>query len=109
MNQKGNVILGVLFFVIAMGVVLSLIPVMKFFIDQQQQSNNLNCYGYIYQGNPNHTLSFNASLNNGDSGSPGGCAVIRLYIPYILLVFLIFGVMKIMYEKGEDFFTGGSG
>ena len=107
MNNKGNIIMGLFFFVLAMGVVFALVPVMKVFIDMQQQSNNLNCYGYIYNGGVNNTLSYNSTLNGGNSGSPLGCSAIKLYIPYLLLVFLIFGVMKIMYGGSEDFFGGG--
>jgi hypothetical protein len=107
MNKKGDIVLGLFFFVLAMGMVFALIPIMKVFIDMQQQSNNLNCYGYIHNGNVNNSLSYNATLNGGNSGSPLGCSAIKLYIPYLLLVFLIFGVMKIMYGGFQDFFGGG--
>lgn len=108
MDKKGNLVLNLFFFVLAMGVVFALVPVMKVFVDMQQQSNNLNCYGFVYNGNVNHTLSYNATLNNGNSGSPLGCTAVKLYIPYILLVFLIFGVMRIMYGGVDTFFGGGT-
>ena len=100
--------INMLMFIVAMGVVFALTPVMKVFIDQQQQSNNLNCYGYIYNGNANHSLSFNSTLNDGGSGSPLGCTAIKLYIPYILLIFLIFGVQRVLYGTiGEQMGGGG--
>jgi hypothetical protein len=109
MNRKGNVMIGVLMFVVALGVVIALVPVMNTFIDMARQSNSLNCYGYIYNGNPNHPLSFNATLNNNQSGSGFACSVLSLYIPYILLVFLIFGVSRLFYSRIEDSLGGGVG
>jgi len=53
-----------------------------------QQSDSLNCKGFIYSGNENHTLSFNSSLHGGASGSPLSCLALKLYLPYIL-VFLL--------------------
>lgn len=86
-----------------------MIPTLTFFINMAQQSNALNCYGYVYNGNPGATLSYNASLNNNQSGNGLACSAIKLYIPYILLVFLIFGVSKMLYSKAEDYFGGTGG
>ena len=101
--------INILFFVMALGVVIALIPVIKVFTDMAQQSNALNCYGYVYNGDPNNALSFNGSANNNQSGSSTGCAFIKLYIPYILIVFLIFGVSKILYGRVEDQIGGIGG
>ena len=107
MNKRGDIMINIMMFIIAMGVVFALVPVMKIFIDMQQQSNNLNCYGYIYNGNVNATLSFNSTLNAGNSGSPLGCSAIKLYIPYILLVFLIYGVQRVLYGGNDSLIGGG--
>lgn len=108
MNKRGNIMINILFFVMSLLVVAALIPVIKVGIDWTQQSNAMNCYGYVYNGNPNSPLSYNGSLqaDNQTSGNSFGCAVTKLYIPYILLVFLIFGVSKILYGRAEDV-TGG--
>ena len=110
MNKKGNIMINMLFFIIALGVVIAMLPVMNTFINMARQSNALNCYGYIYNGNVNSPLSFNATLNGNSSGSPLGCTALSLYLPYILLVFLIFGVFKLLYGRAEeDLFQGGVG
>lgn len=106
MNKRGDIAINMMMFIIAMGVVFALTPVMKVFIDQQQQSNNLNCYGFIYNGNANNALSFNSTLNAGNSGSPLGCTAIKLYIPYLLLIFLIYGVQRVLYG-GQESLVGG--
>lgn len=108
MNKRGQIMIQLMMFVIAIGVAFALIPVIKVFVDMQQQSNNLNCYGYIYNGNVNHSLSFNSTLNAGNSGSPLGCTAIKLYIPYILLVILIYGMQRVLYNQfAQD--SGGIG
>jgi hypothetical protein len=106
MNNRGNIMLNMLFFLMAIAVVVAFISPLKTFIDMAQQSDNLNCRGYIFNGNENHTLSFNESLNGGASGNPTGCLAIKLYLPYLLLVVLIVGVSKLLYSRAEDFFTG---
>jgi hypothetical protein len=78
------------------------------FLDMAQQSDSLNCKGYIYGGNVNHTLSFNSTLNGGASGSPIACIALKLYLPYILLIFLIGGVAMILGGKGDVFGFGDS-
>jgi len=38
-------------------------------------------------------------LDGGASGSPIGCLALKLYLPYILLVFLIGGLSAVMMNK----------
>lgn len=104
MNRKGNIMLNFLFFIMALVVVIVFIGPMKEFIDMAQGSDNLNCRGYIADGNPNNRLSFNQTLNGNSSGSPIACLAIKLYLPYILLVFLIGGVSKLLYDQSGDAF-----
>ena len=108
MNRKGNVILSLLFFLMAMGVLVVFISPLSEFIDLMQQSDNLNCKGFIYNGNSNHTLSFNSTLDGGASGSPLACLSLKLYLPYILLVFLVAGVSTVLSGKAADWLGVGS-
>ncbi len=103
MNKKGQIrpgiILNLLFFLMALGVLVVFISPINELLDIAQQSDNLNCKGYIYEGDPNHQLSFNETLDGGQSGSPLACLAIKLYLPYIFLVFLVAGIGKVLYEK----------
>lgn len=109
MNKQGNIMLSLLFFIMALGVLVAFIGPINDFLDIAQQSDNLNCKGFIYNGDSTHTLSFNDSLHNNASGSPLACIALKLYLPYILLVFLIGGLSSILGGRaGEAFGLSGS-
>jgi len=109
MNRKGNIMLSLLFFIMALGVLVVFIAPMNDFLDLAQQSDSLNCKGFIYSGDVNHTLSFNSTLDGGASGSPLACLSLKLYLPYILLVFLIGGLTSVLGNRaGAMFGIGGS-
>jgi hypothetical protein len=76
---------------------VALIPGMADMIETGQNSQNLNCPGYSYQGNSGHLLSYNSSLSARTSTI--GCMAIKLYIPYIVLGVLIAGVAMIFYGR----------
>lgn len=107
MNTKGNLMLNLLFFLMGLAVLVMFISPIQTFLGIAQQSDNLNCYGYIHQGNPSNPLSFNSTNNGGDSGSPMACLALKLYLPYILLVVLIAGVAGILAERSNLFGMGG--
>lgn len=104
MNKRGNIMLSLLFFIMGLGVLVAFISPMNEFLDLAQQSDGLNCRGFIYEGNSNHTLSFNESLNGGQSGNPLACLSLKLYLPYILLAFLIGGVAAVLGGKAGEMF-----
>lgn len=104
MNNKANIMLSLLFFIMALGVMVAFISPIGDFLDIAQQSDNLNCKGYIFDGDSTHSNSFNATLNNNDSGSPLACLSLKLYLPYILLVFLIGGITAVLGGKGAEMF-----
>jgi len=109
MNKRGNIMLSLLFFIMALGVMVAFISPLNSFMDLAQQSDALNCKGYVYNGDSTHTLSFNETLDNNNSGSPLACISLKLYLPYILLVFLIGGLSTVLGGKaGEMFGIGGS-
>lgn len=109
MNRRGNVILGLLFFLMALGVMVVFISPINSFLDLAQDSSSLNCKGFIYNGNVNHTLSFNSTLHGGASGSPLACLSLKLYLPYLLLVFLIAGMSAVLTGKAGDWLGMGGG
>jgi len=102
MNKRGNIMLNLLFFIMALGVMIAFISPINSFLDMAQQSDSLNCKGFIYDGQVNHTLSYNNTLDGGASGSPLACISIKLYLPYILLVFLVAGLMAVLQNKAAN-------
>jgi len=109
MNNKGNIMISLLFFIMGLGVLVAFISPINEFLNLAQNSENLNCKGYIYDGSSTNTLSFNETLNNNASGSPMGCLALKLYLPYLLLVFLIGGLTSVLGGRAGDMFgVGGS-
>lgn len=109
MNKRGNVMLSLLFFIMALGVLVVFISPMSAFMDIMQQSDSLNCKGFIFNGNVNHSLSYNSTLDGGASGDPLSCLALKLYLPYILLVFLVAGVSSVLSGKAGDWLGMGGG
>jgi hypothetical protein len=108
MNNRGqNIMLSLLLFIMALGVMIAFISPINDFLDLAQQSDSLNCKGFIYDGNSSHALSFNESLHGGASGSPLSCLALKLYLPYILLVFLIGGLSSVLGGKIGNALGGG--
>ena len=91
-------------FIMALGVMIAFISPLNEFLEMAQQSDAMNCKGYVYNGDTTHTLSYNATLNNGNSGSPIGCLALKLYLPYILLTFLIGGLGLVLANRGGELF-----
>ena len=100
--MRGGIILSLMFFLMGLGVMIAFISPINSFLDMAQQSDGLNCKGYIFSGNENHTLSFNSSLHGGNSGSPLACIALKLYLPYILLVFMIGGISSVLGGRGAE-------
>jgi len=92
------IILSLLFLFMTITVTIAMLPALKSILNIARQSNNLNCVGYNDTSDP--TLSYNASLDTDTTA----CLAINLYLPYILLVVLIGGVSKLLYDRT----TGGS-
>lgn len=107
MNRQGNAVFGLMFFIMFLAVAVVFIGPIGDMLELAQQSDNLNCKGYVYNGEPNNPLSFNGTLNNNQSSSPTGCWVLKLYLPYILLFVLIFGVSMIFGGKAAEIFGFG--
>jgi hypothetical protein len=98
MNNRGNIMLNLMFFLMGLAVLVIFISPISAFIGIAETSNNLNCPGYVYNGNPNATLSYNASLNS----SSLTCLAMKLYLPYIVLACLIGGVSALLYNRVNE-------
>ena len=93
MNSRGQVIiLNLLFLLMTIMVLIALVPQITVLLNIAQQSDGLNCKGYIYEGNPNNSLSYNASMKTNTMA----CMSIDLYLPYILLAILIAAVSRVI-------------
>jgi len=106
MNNKANIMMSLLVFIMALGIVISFLSPISDFLDLASQSDALNCKGFIYNGDAGHVLSYNNTLNGGSSGSPLACIAIKLYLPYILLVFLVGGLSSVLAGKAESLILG---
>lgn len=106
MNKKGQVgiIIGLLVGFLVITILIALVPGIQSVIETGENSQGLNCVGYVYNGNVNSTLSYNATIG---SKSTIGCLALNLYIPYIILVVLIAVVINILYNKNTG--QGGGG
>ena len=109
MNKRGNLIIGLMVFLMGLVIMIIFISPIKAMIDIAQQPSFLNCKGYIFDGNVNSPFSFNATLNNNNSGSPLTCLVFKLYLPYLLLIFLIAGLSSVLSNRAEEMFFGKGG
>lgn len=92
-NNRGQVIiLNLLFLLMTVIILIALIPQITELLNMAQQSDSLNCKGYIYNGDVNHTLSYNDSKKTNTLA----CMSIDLYLPYILLAVLIAAVSRVI-------------
>ena len=99
MNKKGSLMdmpVNLLMLFITITFLIALIPGFVQMQDMAQQSDQMNCVGYLHQGNSGATLSYNATIGTKSSI---GCMAIKLYLPYIVLGVLIAGVAMIFYGR----------
>jgi len=104
-NKKGSLMdlpVNLLMLFITITFLIALIPGFVEMQNMAQQSDQLNCAGYKYNGDAGHRLSYNATIGTNSSI---GCMAIKLYIPYIVLGVLIAGVALIFYGRQ----SGGGG
>jgi hypothetical protein len=98
-NKKGQIIIvNLLFLLMAIAVLVSVIPALSDLLNIAQQSDGLNCGGYVYEANTTHPLSYNSSLPSNALS----CLAIDLYLPYIVLAVLIGGVTKLIAARGIE-------
>lgn len=97
-NRGQALMVNMLLFFMAAAFLVSILPAFNELISYAQQSDSLNCKGYKYDGNENHTLSYNSSL----ATSTISCLSIRFYVPYLILAVLVGGVAKLLSNKVES-------
>jgi len=91
-------IIGILFLFMTISIMIAMIPALKEILNIAKQSDNLNCAGFDYGGSGtigDNVLDYNSSLETETTA----CLAINLYLPYILLIVLIGGVTKLLYDK----------
>jgi len=97
-NNRGQMIMiNLLFLLMTVAVLVALIPALNAILNIAQQSDNLNCSGYSYNGDANDSLSWNRSLPSNTLA----CLAIDLYLPYIVLAVLIGGVSRLIASRME--------
>ena len=87
-------IINLLFLFMTISIAIAMIPALKATLNIAKQSDNLNCAGYVYTGSGTN-VSYNSSLATETTA----CLAINLYLPYILLIILIGGVSKLLYDR----------
>jgi predicted permease len=101
-NKKGSLMslpINLLMLFITITFMIALIPGFVEMQDMAQQSDQLNCKGFVYDGSATNPLSYNSTIGTKSSI---GCMAIKLYLPYIILGVLIAGVALIFYGKSQD-------
>jgi hypothetical protein len=102
-NKKGSLMqlpVNLLMLFITITFLIALIPGFVEMQDMAQQSDQMNCKGFVYNGDPGNALSYNSTIGTKSSI---GCMAMKLYLPYIVLGVLIAGVAVIFYGRQ----TGG--
>jgi hypothetical protein len=98
MNTRGQqMAIQILFLLMTVGILVAVVPYFIELMNLLQQSDYLNCPGYLVGGNANNTLSYNNSLPSNSLS----CLSIRLFIPYLILAILIAGVAKLISGRLE--------
>lgn len=85
--------INLMFFAMTLFVLVAFIPIFKNILEISQGSDYLNCPGYTNVANS--VLSYNSTLPSYNLA----CLAIQLYLPYIVVVILIGGVAKILYDR----------
>lgn len=92
-NKRGQLIMiNLLFLLMTIAVLVAIIPALSDILSIAQQSDGLNCNGYVYNGNPNHALSYDADKATNSLA----CLAINMYLPYIVLAVLIMAVSRLL-------------
>ena len=102
MDSKGNLLqlpMNLLLIFMSVTFFIALIPGFAELINMAQQSDSLNCVGYVYDGIPLHPLSYNATIGTQSSM---GCMAIKLYLPYLVLGVLIASVAYLFMKPGQQ-------
>jgi hypothetical protein len=114
-DKKGNlyktkrsqvIIVNIVLLVMALLVFMALIPVIKSQVDQARNYDSLNCKETdatrICNTNGLQTPCYNASYAKTETVA---CAMLDLYIPYIVIIVLLAGAAKLMANRMDSMFA----
>ena len=92
-NNRGQMIMiNLLFLLMTIAVLVAIIPALSDILSVAQQSDGLNCVGYIHDGDVNATLSYDSDVQTNSLA----CLAINMYLPYIVLAVLIMAVSGLL-------------
>jgi len=107
-SKKGQVIIiNIVMLVMALLVFMALVPVIKSQVDMARNYDSLNCKetdsDFICSGNPpGNEPCYNETYARSETVA---CAMIDLYLPYIVIVVLLAGAGKVMANRVDSMFT----
>lgn len=98
-DKRGQVmIINMVMLVMAIVVFVGILPVIRDSIETTRDQATLNCKSNINKCNVNSAAPcYNSSIRT----ETVGCAMIDLYIPYIVIIVLIAGVAKLISNRVE--------
>jgi cation transport ATPase len=98
-NKKGQVIIiNIIFLVMTIVVFVAMIPVLRETINGARDQDSMNCKSC---GTTSASCYYNSSKNTESVA----CAMIDLYVPYIVIVVLIAGVAKLLSNRVDSFMS----
>jgi len=106
-SKKGQVIIvNIVMLVMALLVFMALVPVIKSQVDSARNYDSLNCKetdaSRICASNGLQAPCYNASYAKTETVA---CAMLDLYIPYIVIIVLLAGAAKLMANRLDSMFT----
>ena len=96
-----NVFVGLLMFVMLIGVMVACTAPLNAILDISKQSDNLNCKGFDYDGDGtvgNNVYDYNSSL----STDKVSCVAVDLAVPFIYLSIILTGVAALVMGRNEN-------
>ena len=104
-NKRGQVIIiNIVMMVMALLVFIAVLPVIKTQIDAARNYDVLNCKDLTREcgTDTNEVPCYNATYSKTEDV---GCAMLGLYIPYIVIIVLLMGAAKLMANRLDSMFT----
>ena len=108
LHQKKSqvIIINIVMLVMALLVFMALIPVIKSQVDSARNYDSLNCKDTdatrVCSTNGNQAPCYNASYSKTETVA---CAMLDLYIPYIVIIVLLAGAAKLMANRMDSMFA----
>jgi len=106
-NNKGQVmIVNIVMLVMSLLVFMALIPVIKTQVDTARNYDSLNCVDTTREcgaaGIGTSSPCYNETYAKSETVA---CAMLDLYIPYIVIIVLLAGAAKLMANRMDSMFT----